>query len=317
MTEKQYYSYLDDALYKKNAHRYASCNEFASKLTIVCPSTGKYEELLGMLKAIENNYGFNMKLNYSQLYLWQKNFCPHLDDDAILGAGIFVIFCCLVDNFLDSNRFSTEQKEKVAQKITYFEQRSIEKYCSRTNDYIELNLLSKSISDFINSNVIDNHYTKAELFKDMMSAFKSELFMYRNRLCLNESMSKSELSNYTDKSVMFEKVAFLMVSYGYNTEKSIEVAECLGKIFWLIDDLCDFLIDIRAKRRNSLLVYCVNETKAMDLSERVDKVFDNIDIAINELEKQIEFLRLNVDISFYSYMMSQIWKWGSHVRESH
>jgi len=313
MTEDQYYEHLNKHFYRKNVDEFNKCNDLASRLLVSVPCTQRYERLGVLLKNIEDKYGFGMRFNYTPLYLWQKCFCPTINDDSLFAAGTFVVFCCLVDNFLDSNRYTETEKDSVAEKIRHF----VPKVGTNSHDiarYQELDELREIVLNYINGINGDSAYATNSLISDISAALESELFMYESRLKLREAILRKDLKKYIDKSVLFEKAAFLMASSGYNTKRSVDAAESVGRIFWLIDDLCDFVADIKAKRRNSLLVFCVKEEREMLLTERIEIAFRNIDCAINELENELDNLKKSVDVELYSYMMSQVWKWGHYVR---
>lgn len=294
----------------RNKFEYCIKHNPSNKITI--PKGGDYAKLDKLLKEIYMHYNFDMKLNYIQLYLWQKNFCSIIDNEAILAAGKFVIFCCLVDKFLDSPRFSENNKNIICEKLNQIINPQptgifIEKFP-------ELDKLIEPFLQFYHKHLDDTFYTRENIFSSIKKAILSEIFMYQSVLTTSTYMKHSELDLLLDKSIEFEKAAFLTASFGHNTPKSVLTAETLGRIFWLIDDLCDFVEDIREHRKNSLLVYCVPKERKYTLECRVEIVYKNLNKAILQLEKDLSLLKSLVDEDFYCFMVVQIWNWSFRIR---
>lgn len=307
-----YYEYLYQNFLRSREEEFQKCISHDHALIIPPPTGTKYEHLVYLLTQIEQKYGFNMRLNYRQLYLWQKNFCPSIDIEAILAAGNLVLFCCLVDNILDSKRFSPKDKEIICN-IINLEKNSIQIHRELTS-FAELSDLINGVFEFYRERNNDTVYSVQSFQQDIRRAVQSEIYMYHSSLLSREAISREKLVLMTDKSIAFEKASFLTASFGHNTDESIDAAITLGNCFWLLDDLCDFIEDIRARRKNSLLLYCVDETDILSLPNRVKIAFENIDKAIYKLNKELYNLKLQVDIDLYSFIMSQVWKWSSHVR---
>ncbi len=339
ITSGQYYQYFYNIFLRKHKEEFQYCLRHDPSREMDVPKRGNYGKLSSLLEQIDLKYGFDMELNYAQLSLWQKEFARCTEEEALLAAGCFVLFCCLIDKFLDSPRFSTEQKEAVCEKcsltgmeiagmeiagrkITGMETAGIEitgmeitgTEIIREQDFRELDLLIAPFIRFIRKQKDRELYSKEMLYTDINKAFRSEIYMYRSALGHNRDMEGEELSLLIDKSVRFEKAAFLTASFGVNSRRSVRAAEVLGRIFWLTDDLCDFVEDIREHRKNSLLVFCIREEKVSSLEERIEIVLKNLDIAVSQLEEDLRLLKELVSEEFYCFMMAQVWKWSYKVR---
>ena len=151
--------------------------------------------------------------------------------------------------------------------------------------------------------------------EDLFKAFQSEEYMYRSNLKKYEKIPDEDLSILIDKSTLFEKVVFLTATYGYNTIQSVEAAELLGEMFWLVDDLCDFVEDVHAGRKNSLLFYCIKERKELTLERRIELVYNNMDFAVDHLNNVLAKLKKLVDNEMFFFIVLQIWKWCHNIRK--
>lgn len=311
---KQYYNLLYEKLIHMHQDEFDYCLARDNSASIPPPIGEKYSALKLLLDKVEQKYGFNMKLNYAQLTLWQRRFCApnesELKENAFYASGAFVLFCCLIDNFLDSPRFTVADKEDVYKKIEQFDGAIY-----KNNKFLELDILIEQFLFFLNSCSEDANCKKAYLRTEINRAFTSEIYMYKSALHKDSRLSDAEFNLLVDKSVAFEKAALLTASYGNNSAKSLKAAEVMGNIFWLIDDLCDFVEDIRENRKNSLLLYCVKENTNYSLEERVEMVYQNIEIPIQQLFQNINELRTVAGQELYVFMMNQIWKWAFRVRE--
>lgn len=311
LTTWQYYQRLYESLILKRKDVFDNCLAYDSVLTVLPPETEGYTRLNRLLGEVEEKYGFHMTLNYKQLYLWQQNFCPVADDASLLAAGKLVLFCCLVDNVLDSPRFFGKEKESVCDKL--LPQQEIDLTSSPKGHFAELDALRDEAYDFY-MHTYDNAYSTEAVMSDLALAFRSEAYMYRSRLRDCETLSASDLPLLTDKSVRFEKAALLTASFGHNTKRSIKAAVTMGKIFWLTDDLCDLIDDIHAKRKNSLLFFYADSSAPLSLLERAEAVYQHMNQAVADLWEELENLRGLADKSLYAFMVAQVWKWCCHVR---
>lgn len=312
LSTRQYYQRLYEELLLKHKDEFNDCLSRDSGLTVSPPETEEYVRLNRLLGQVEEKYGFQMTLNYKQLYLWQRNFCPVADDSSLLAAGKLVLFCCLADNLLDSPRFSDKEKESVCEKALTQRELSLSRPSKAC--FPELDALRDEAYGFYEKRPQDDVYPVAAVMDDLALAFRSETYMYHSRLKDYETLPDSDLPLLADKSVRFEKAALLTTSFGNNTERSVKAAVTMGRIFWLTDDLCDLIDDLRAKRKNSLLFFYADSSDALSLLERAALVYQNMGQAIMTLWGELENLRKLVDKDLYAFMVSQVWKWCHHVR---
>lgn len=314
ITANQYYNLLYEKLFLSHKTEFDLCLKKENSGMIPQPIGNRYETLKRLLDIVEQKYGFNMKLNYVQLTLWQQAFCKEdeysLKEDAFYASGSFVLFCCLVDNFLDSPRFTEREKEIICKKIECFEMND-----SKDNLFPELDILFGDFWRFLNSCQEDTKCKKTYLIDLVKRAFQSEIYMYRSVLQKDTVMNITELNSLIDKSIAFEKAALLVASYGTNSDSSLKAAEIMGNIFWLIDDLCDFVVDIQENRKNSLLVYCISTDNNHPLEECINLVYENLEKPIQHLYDNLMLLRDIAGEDLYVFMMNQVWKWSYHVCE--
>ena len=311
ISEHQYYQKLYNMFIKENQRLFDECTAHVFSSKIPKPEGETYEKLQSLLSTIEQKYGFDMRLNYKQLYLWQRTVMSEVDEERMLVAGKLVLFCCLIDNFLDSPRFSIAAKNKLCEMagMTFF---NLKRQKDSPNFY-EINILAQDVLRFYQDHPTDIAYPNWK--EDLFHAFQSEVYMYRSMLKKREGLPDEDLGLLIDKSIKFEKAAFLTATYGHNTAQSVEVAKLLGEVFWLVDDLCDFIEDVHAGRKNSLLFYCVQESGVFTLEQRIEMAYANMDLAIDRLNSVLIRLRALVNLDMISFIVSQIWKWCYNVRK--
>jgi len=315
ISAKQYYSYINQKFIISNENLFADCCD--EKLTLLKVPRGRCEPLIKLLNTVESKYGFNMQkmcaLNYNQFVLWQNSFSKEYKEKELIIALKFVVLCCLADKFLDSDRYSDEEKIHICNKINIKNLLSTQKYESPF--FTEMDVLLNDIREFLISDHVCNVPERDYIIECIRDAFLSEIYMYKNPLQKKEKNADIEMHLLIDKSVKFEIAAFLLATIGSNSTKTIEAATYSANIFWLIDDLCDFVEDVHCKRKNSMLFYCVKDNAELLLSERVEISFNNVDIFINALEENMKSLKQIVDNKFYDYMLNEIWGWCSNVRK--
>lgn len=313
LSEKEYFATLYENIISKNASLFLGCDE--KHLSDIPIEGNCFERLYELLNQVENNYGFDMQKmilpNYKKFVLWQRCFLNDFDATRVKIATEFIVFCCLVDKILDSNRFSDSDKELVCQKLNarYF----FAEHEYKSDGFFELDILLNNIRSFIVNSKSQEEQEKLLCFID--KALVSEVYMYRNTLEMNDKMSKSEHHLLIDKSVEFEKAAFLLASFGNNTKKSESSAENVGVIFWIIDDLCDLIEDMGCKRRNSILFMGVNSEEVVELSQRFNIACANLNIFIEILFENLNNLKDNSNTTFYNYILNEVWEWCTSVRK--
>lgn len=314
LSAKQYYSYINERFIKKNRELFSGCGE--DILVSRAAPEGVFDRLLELLDRVEEKYEFNLQgmcsLNYNKFILWQEEFCGGYIESNLVAATELILFCCLADKFLDSGRFSDEEKESICSGLhsEYFVSR--EPYAGGACEELDelLNHIRVFLVDGTGMGTADREAVAVSLEK----AFLSEIYMYRNPLKMTEAFDSKEMHKLTDKSVEFEIAAFLIASAGSNSEESMRAAACAGRIFWLADDLCDFVEDLKYGRKNSALFYCVESPGGITLADRAELAFCNIDIFIERLEQEIALLKECVGSDLYAFIMAEVWKWCKDVR---
>ncbi len=272
-------------------------------------------KLIELLDLVYEKYDFNLhkqiKPNLQQFYLYQLQICGETDSYRLNVALVFVLFCCLGDKFLDSPRFSNEEKEYLCQKLDtrYFisEMPYVSEHFQEMDNL--LNYLRVFIVRHSNTPLIQ------ELIEDIQDAFTSEIHMSKTHLLMNEQGNKKSLYLLTDKSVKFERAAFLLSVIGEITPDAEKIADSIARIFWLVDDLCDFVEDVQCKRKNSLLFLYTDETEKLSLIERIDQTYKSLSSVYTLLDKEIERLNMLATPQLYHFIITQVWDWFSNVRK--
>ena len=250
--------------------------------------------------------------NYNQFALWQMNFMGQIDENMICIALEFVIFCCLADKILDSGRFTDADKQKVCERLNV--DRFFSSHTWNGDLFPELDILLNDIRKFLTS-VVCKEPEEAQYIKNsMQDAFESEIYMYSSPLRAYESISNADIDLLIDKSVKFETVAFLLSSTNHNNETSHKAARCIADIFWRIDALCDFIEDIKFRRKNSILFFCAPNEQDMTLMTREEKAVANVDFFIDDLQKELILLHSLVCKELYQYILDEVWDWCTYVR---
>lgn len=309
VSPKNHYLFLYDEVLMKHKEMFEYCSKFDVSREITAPSRRDYEELNELLLRIHEKYNIEMNVNYAQLYLWQKCFLDKTDDEAILAASYLVKFCVMADCILDSACFSEKQKKDVCKKSNLLLRQTDSK-----DEFTELDRLLSGFLNYMHMQKDDIFFSKEILKKTLRKAFQSEIYMYKSKIDFSEDIKERKPSLLVDKSIEFEKAAFIISLYGNNNDNSVLAAELLGKVFWLVDDLCDFIDDIKNRRKNSLLIYCADKETFGSFEERLENVFKNMNRAVNELESILRKLRNYVNEPFFCFLVAHIWNWFEPVR---
>jgi len=272
-------------------------------------------ELIALLDVIYEKYDFNLHIQIrpvmQHFYLYQLQICNDTDPKKLEAALLFVLFCCLGDKFLDSLRFTKEDKKCICQKLNT-DYISCEKPYESTH-FQELDAFINQIRTFIVSQPDISELQS--LLKEMQEAFDSEIYMSKTKLPMSELFRKEDLHLLIDKSVKFERSAFFLSVLGNVTSEAEIIADSIAKIFWLVDDLCDFAEDVQCKRRNSLLFLYADETQEVGLPERIEQTCRNLPRIYSLLDEEIERLHRYADPQLYHVIIAQVWDWFSNVRE--
>ena len=313
ISERKYYLHIYENFLVKNSKLFNNCciNDLQR-----LPLPNSYSRIIELLDEVERNYEFNMQKmcvpNYNQFALWQMNFMRQIDDNKICIALEFVIFCCLSDKILDSGRFTDAEKQKVCERL------NVDKFFSphtwNGDLFPELDILLNDIRSFLTS-VVCKEPEEAQYIKNcMQDAFESEIYMYSSPLKAYESISNADRHLLIDKSTKFETAAFLLSSTNHNNEISQEAALCIANIFWRIDDLCDFIEDIKFQRKNSILFFCAPNDQDMTLLTRAETAVANVDLFIGDLQNDLILLHDLVCKELYQYIIDEVWDWCTYVR---
>lgn len=270
-------------------------------------NTDEYKNLMRLLDSIEEKYGFNMhtqcKVNYEFLTVWREMCDIYVDDVYLTAAVKFILACCIADKILDSKRFVQDEKESVSGMLMHIRENNYQ--IAQTERFNELGILFNEIFHVIYS--IWDEDLKQMLINKIERAFRSEDFMWRYKLT-DVSERDIDFSLLVDKSIEFESAALLLsISQEYNN-KYVSCANLIGKIFAMVDDMCDFIEDIKNNRINSILYWnrfnCDNT-----LENRIDSVVDNMESFIAKLDSAITELKAHVSDDAYYYIMGMIKEW--------
>ena len=210
---------------------------------------------------------------------------------------------------MDSRRFTEKQKNHVCEKIITSNFSSLQEY--KSQDFIELDILLNDIRKYI---VDSKSEEEEELLNIIDKALASEVYMYRNVLGFTDSMEKEDYHFLTDKSIEFEKAAFMLSTYNNNRVETNLAATNVGEIFWIIDDLCDLIEDVKCKQKNSLLFLNIDYEGNIDITKRVEHVCKNLGFYVSILKDNLCQLKNNAGVDFYDYIINEIWEWCENVR---
>ena len=268
--------------------------------------------LTKILTRIEKKYNISLyrcaQANYKKFYIWSREFCNQADEEYIQTATCFVLYCCLVDKILDSERFPLNYKYMVYKDMDKF----IEMSEAVTCDLEELYELRVKVQKFVRTKQkSDNTYALLQTKIDR--AIKSEQFMAVHSV--KDFDTKMEFEMVTDKSVEFVSAAFIIAAYDF-AEKDviIEASESRGWIFGYIDDICDYMSDMETGSLNSLLFICTDMQSDMSIEERMKMAAVNVDRAIEKLELNVKKLGKLVGKQLYWFILDELWDWMADVR---
>lgn len=338
MSEKEYYRCLYRNLLSKNQKQFDEMLAWRENYCIPQMKSKEFENLMDLLDIIERRYGFNLQkqceVNYILLSLWRKE-SHHLwekenhfrqeqdsrispESDLFIGLK-FLLAGCLLDKILDSRRFDISSKQSADRKMS---SDYIQNYLNDPEEpFPEINhLLAESVAGIYSLEFFFQKRRKQESFiqernliiNKLEKAYVSEKFVWKMDLAhvINQENNECLFQLLTNKSIEFESIALLMSSIGEEFEKKILLADLIGEICWLSDDLFDFVEDIKNQRVNSLLYFPglntsnVGINTKLDIRQRVELVFENQKYFILEIENRLARLRSLVDTDLYLFLLN-------------
>ena len=306
MTKKQrYYEYL----YKRLVlvHR-----EWNGEGKLIHKEVELSQELKELLDQISGRLGIrlhkNAVLNVEKFQLWREEFGATVDSKYVEAATYFVLYCCLADKILDTERFTQQEKERVYLDIKNFWNSSYNK----SGEFLELYKMRRKVLGFFAEmeKLYNNRY---RILKDKIDcALASECFIYDHSL--TDFDKDMNVHNVLDKSVEFVSASFLIGIGDLFEKEDIDVTDLIGEIFGYIDDICDYVLDLETGSLNMALLICMNEKKNISLEERIGETVIHMDIMISLLEDKVIQLQKKVSTQMYLYLLDELWCWTGDIR---
>lgn len=307
MTKKQkYYEYLYRRLVLEHS-------EWNGKDKFVHREMKLPSELKELLDQIFVKWGLtfhrNVALNLEKFQLWREGFGAVRNFEYIEVASYFVLYCCLADRILDTQRFTDQEKEIVYQDIKNFWNGSY----NGDGEFSELHKIRKKILIFFDKNE-KTQKNKYQILKDKISrALISERFMYDHSI--DDFNSDMDPHNILDKSVEFVSASFLIAAWDLFGKEEIKTADLIGEIFGYVDDICDYALDMETGTLNMVLFICMNERTDISTMKWMEEAAGHIEIMIRLLENKVEQLRNRVDTQLYLYLLDELWNWTGDIRK--
>lgn len=309
LKEQEYYTILNTYFIEKNELLFEKARE---KCKNMCFSYNdeQLNKILNITNEIERKYEFNMqnmcKNNYQLLTLFQIEIMGSVSIVHRKKALEFLIACCLADKILDSRRFKQREKISVMKLLTLNYKKDELKR--------EFNILANFINDIIEFLSFYGDKNKKGYLQELIeAAFKSEIYMSSFEINENERFLQKDNYLLIDKSVAFEKSALLLTLNEKYLDREVKLADVIGKIMWLSDDLCDLFQDLSAKRKNSLLYINMPEKK-LKIDERVKLFYSNLPNIIADLESYMSELENLCSTDLYYFVINIIEKWFSDIK---
>ena len=279
--------------------------------------TKRISDILEILNAVEKKYLFNMqqmfKLNVCKFSLWQQCMCDAFDIRTVFAASEFVAFCCLVDKFLDSKRFSDGFKDEIASGFLHISE--IKHLGEKSGKYLdELRALwNIFVEDVYSVPYLENQINMITEY--LSAAFVSEEHLCHSKLQEKETFIADETELLTDKSTKFVTASFLISDISGSYLDRIEIFDIIGQLFCIVDDICDLIEDVENRRKNSLLFTLPDQGRELVLSERVEMTVSRIDTAVCEAKTLIQLLNDDLSVEMFDFIMWEVHEWGYPIRK--
>jgi hypothetical protein len=304
--KKEYYKYIYNRLVQQHL-------EWKSEKTGLLSNIALDRELEILLDGIYEQYNWhfheNARANIQKFRLWRKEVGLQDNESLVYAATCFVIYCCLVDKIMDSRKFPKEEKTVLCKELHIF----WEEKSDVSLTFPHVTLLGMKIKEFLFRNVKKTEKRFSSMVDKIDRAFASECFICTHPLhCFNTTIQSHDL---TDKSIEFVSASFWIAAYDATDKKMEELAEIIGEVFWLIDDICDFVADLEDGTINSALFFCTDMTQEMSLDERVNKAVENMEMMIQRLEVKVERLKELSTTQFADWILNELWTWTADVRK--
>lgn len=268
--------------------------------------------LCSLLEQIYAVYGFdfrkNARINIVKFRIWRRELELPENDDSVYAATCFVLYCCLIDKILDSRRFSQTEKEILCEELMLLGNGK-----TKTRYYFpEIWILGAKTFDFLKGQPNDS-FVRDEIKAKINRAFSSEIFLYKHPLvCFDKTMS---LHSLIDKSVEFVSASFEITACDSDQTRVREIANLIGELFWLIDDICDLPSDIEDGSINSALMVCTDMSRNMSLNNRIEYAALHIENMIQKLERNDVLLSRLTGDEMCRFIRSELWNWTLDVRK--
>ena len=315
MTRKDYISLINDWLVVKNEMRFREAVEHYNERVYPFPYE-RFEDIIYVCRRIKEKYGidysYKLDANYYQRVIWQRAILGReLEEEAKVSTE-WVLFGCLIDTFLDSETFSNIFKDKLCMKLNgdiFFKNQP-----SPCTVLPEIDILTKDIYSYLTRESTKKSACYSYLSKSIERALASEKYISTGSLKIGK-YKNDNLPLLVDKSVEFEKTAYMISIFPYLNKQCISLIINISEVFWLIDDLCDCFDDVKARRKNSLLFMFARDDEDIDTEERLFRVYKNIPQICERIEQNLDKVRVMVGEEYYYYLTVLIWRWGKEIRE--
>lgn len=312
ISEREYFEQLSKLYLDVNEEMFWKMKQWKHNFCLV--KEDNYDEkLMDFLGQIEEKYEFNMqpmyKTNYQLITLWQKEFMGIIQPDWRSDSLKFLIACCLTDKILDSRRFKRSEQENLAKRLEEVKENLFDGQLGL--GFYELDVLFTDVFRHLKYRYTEND--RADLMEKIKAALHSECFLWEHPLIEKEKTKAISWHLLTDKSIAFEYAALMLSLLEVNYPRANDAAMQIANILWLTDDLCDFIDDVKNRRRNSLL-FMVEEKGVIHLEQRCEMVMKEMNKFITLLNLAIQRLRNLVGDDLFYYVIGMNYQWFEPVR---
>jgi hypothetical protein len=271
-------------------------------------------ELEALLDEIYRKYNWhfheNARANIQKFRLWRIECGLPVNDSLVYAATYFVLYCCLVDKIMDSRNISQEEKKALCEELQSFWNDKSE----ISGAFPQVSLLGMRMKAYLFFSVKKTEPRFSLIVDKINRAFASECFISTHTIqCFSTAIPNY---NLTDKSVEFVSASFWIAAYDATDKKMEILAQIIGEIFWLIDDICDFMPDLEDRTINSALLYCTDTSIEMSIDERVNKAVENMEMMIQKLETNVNRLKNMATVQFSNWIMNELWIWTADIRRA-
>jgi len=266
----------------------------------------KYYDFLAfepqLLAQISKEYGsrfLNVLLINSKKYvLLCRQFGSRKHKRLLRTAVYFTLLGCILDDMLD--RGSSIKKAEAAKKLGWEYGKDYFTGFAPAKSGSAIDLIFGQLAEGFRMIQRMDGERYAYIISLIQRAVEAELFA-EGACAAKGVICKENKEAVMDKSVLFAVIPAEITLAGYQglSADDRKLFTCIGHIFALVDDVCDYYEDLESGQKNII----VDQVRRSSEKEAVKQ-------AVSSIAAQLEYLKEKADSSFYQFIWEEVKEWA-------